>query len=73
MNRAAVEMQQTLVSQITTTLDQVTQKLQIRFERARETNETLIGEIQKKQEAFQSEMLSTVSLLRSTTVSGVGG
>lgn len=73
VNRAAIDMQQTLIAQITTTLDQVTQKLQIRIERGREVNETLIGEIQKKQDAFQAEMLSTVSSLKYPTKSGVGG
>lgn len=43
VNRAVIDIQQTLVSQITTNLDQVTQKLQIRIERARENNENLIG------------------------------
>lgn len=45
VTRAAGDMQQTLVTQMTASLDQVTQKLQIRIERARETNETLMEEL----------------------------
>ena len=72
VNRAATDMQQTLVSQITSTLDQVTQKLQIRIDRARESNETLISDIQQKQDAFHSEVRSTVSALKTLATGSVG-
>lgn len=64
VNRAATKMQQTLISQITTSLDQVTQKLQVRMDRVRENNETLIAAVMKRQEDFQSEMRAMLSTLR---------
>lgn len=64
VNRAAHEMQQTLVAQITASLDQVTQKLQVRIDRARENNETLIEEVRKMQEDFQFEIRSTITSLK---------
>lgn len=61
------------MTQITTTLDQVTQKLQVRIDRARELNETLISDIQKQQAEFQSEMRSTVTSLKTLNSAPMGG
>lgn len=51
------------MSQITATLDQVTQKLQVRIDRVRENNETLISEVNRRQDEFQSEIKSTITAL----------
>ncbi|KAK1391761.1 hypothetical protein POM88_010817 [Heracleum sosnowskyi] len=64
VNRAINEMQQNLVAQITASLDQVTQKLQVRIDRARENNEMLIEEVRKRHEDFQLEIKSTITSLK---------
>lgn len=72
VNRAAAEMQQTLISQITTSLDQVTQKLQTRIDRVREYNETMISQVTRRQEEFQAEVRLTLSLLKTATIGATG-
>ncbi|KAK1356693.1 hypothetical protein POM88_049949 [Heracleum sosnowskyi] len=64
VNRAAAEMQVALVAQITTSLDQVTQKLQVRIDRVRENNETLVEAVNKRHDDLQSEVRSTVTSLK---------
>lgn len=78
VNKAAIELQQTLISQITSSLDQVTQKLQTRIDRVRETNETILADVHRQQDEFQAELRSTVLSLRQNQQNffgetGVGG
>ncbi|KAK1365607.1 hypothetical protein POM88_041168 [Heracleum sosnowskyi] len=64
VNRAAADMQQTLVAQIATSLDQVTQRLHVRMDTVRDANETLIQDVRRRQEEFQSEIRSALTSLK---------
>lgn len=72
VNRATAEVQQALITQITASLDQVTHKLQVRIDRVRENNETLISEVTRRQGKFEAEMKSTLSTLQSAHTGVLG-
>lgn len=72
VNKAAAEMQQALVAQITTSLDQVIHKLQVRIDRVRENNETLVEAVKERQD-LQSELRSTMTALKLGFVQPLGG
>lgn len=72
VNRIASEMQQALVAQITSSIDKVTLKLQARIDRVQENNETLISEVTRREEEFQSKMRCTITALKQTSTGQQG-
>lgn len=70
---ATLEMQQTLIEQLTKSMEQITQHLVERIARAKERQDTLLNVLKADQEKFQAEIRSSITSLKiSETVQGEG-